>query len=131
VRLFCGDMLRHHFTAAAGGRYLRCWPSTVLGVWFAPVLAGNSFTYQITLSTTDLLLHSSFDPKGKMSPMDVMHTQFSKIMVRHSQHLWLCTSSWLARRTERCVRCLMCPVAHSARRHPAFTCSALLPHLAL
>jgi hypothetical protein len=77
--------------------------STVLGVWFAPVLAGNSFTYQITLSTTDLLLHSSFNPKGKTSPMDVMHTQFSKIMVRHSQQPWLCTSSQPARRTARRV----------------------------
>ncbi|KAF6262552.1 oligopeptidase A [Scenedesmus sp. NREL 46B-D3] len=41
---------------------------------------GNSFAYQITLARADLLLHSSFDPKGKTSPMDVLHTQFSSMM---------------------------------------------------
>jgi hypothetical protein len=44
--------------------------------------AGNAFTYQITLASTDLLLHSSFDPKGKVSPIDLFQAQFTKIMVR-------------------------------------------------
>lgn len=43
--------------------------------------AGNSFTYQITLASTDLLLHSSFDPKGKTSPLDVFRSQFNEFMV--------------------------------------------------
>lgn len=41
---------------------------------------GNSFTYQITLASTDLLLHSSFDPKGKVSPLDVFRSQFNEFM---------------------------------------------------
>jgi hypothetical protein len=78
---------RHVPAVAGGGRCVPCCREQLLGVFGCYVCAGNGFTYQITLSTTDLLLHSSFDPKGKVSPMDVLHTQFNSIMVRPALQL--------------------------------------------
>eukprot|EP00882_Tetradesmus_deserticola_P013581 GHRQ01014418.1.p1 GENE.GHRQ01014418.1~~GHRQ01014418.1.p1 ORF type:complete len:626 (+),score=219.37 GHRQ01014418.1:345-2222(+) len=69
---------------------------------------GNGFTYQITLATTDLLLHSSFDPKGKASPMDVLHRQFASIMVRPAQ-LQPCTAS-RGLRWQQDTTCRLCAV---------------------
>ena len=43
---------------------------------------GNFFTYQLVLATTDLRLHSTFDPSGNTTASDVMQQQYAKIMVR-------------------------------------------------
>jgi hypothetical protein len=47
----------------------------------APLHAGNYFTYQLVLATTDLRLHSTFDPAGNMTASQVQHEQYKKIMV--------------------------------------------------
>jgi hypothetical protein len=43
--------------------------------------SGNYFTYQLMLATTDLRLHTTYDPAGKMTPSDVQQEQYTKIMV--------------------------------------------------
>lgn len=43
---------------------------------------GNSFTYQLVLGETDLQLHSTFDPKGQTTPMQLYQENYKKIMVR-------------------------------------------------
>jgi len=45
---------------------------------------GNYFTYQLMLATTDLRLHSTFDPRGNMTASDVQHEQYAEMMVRHT-----------------------------------------------
>lgn len=45
---------------------------------------GNYFTYQLMLATTDLRLHSTFDPRGNMTASDVQHKQYMEMMVRHT-----------------------------------------------
>ena len=45
-------------------------------------MSGNYFTYQLMLATTDLLLHSSFDPNGAKTASDIQQQQYAKIMVR-------------------------------------------------
>lgn len=46
------------------------------------LLPGNYFTYQLMLATTDLLLHSTFDPNGPKTASDIQQQQYAKIMVR-------------------------------------------------
>eukprot|EP00878_Enallax_costatus_P014164 GHUV01014813.1.p1 GENE.GHUV01014813.1~~GHUV01014813.1.p1 ORF type:complete len:181 (+),score=49.00 GHUV01014813.1:524-1066(+) len=41
---------------------------------------GNAFTWQLVLATTDLILHSTYDPQGKVSPIEIQHEQYKKIM---------------------------------------------------
>lgn len=43
--------------------------------------AGNYFTYQLMLATTDLRLHTTYDPAGKLTASDVQQEQYRKIMV--------------------------------------------------
>lgn len=51
----------------------------------APLHAGNYFTYQLMLATTDLRLHSTFDPTGNMTASQVQHEQYKAIMVSTAQ----------------------------------------------
>jgi len=41
---------------------------------------GNYFTYQLMLATTDLILHSTFDPNGDKTASDIQQQQYAKIM---------------------------------------------------
>jgi oligopeptidase A len=41
---------------------------------------GNAFTWQLVLGVTDLILHSTYDPQGKESPVQVQQEQYKRIM---------------------------------------------------
>lgn len=41
---------------------------------------GNYFTYQLMLASTDLRLHSTFDPTGNMTASQVQHEQYATMM---------------------------------------------------
>eukprot|EP00879_Flechtneria_rotunda_P006967 GHRR01007314.1.p1 GENE.GHRR01007314.1~~GHRR01007314.1.p1 ORF type:complete len:740 (+),score=194.22 GHRR01007314.1:275-2494(+) len=41
---------------------------------------GNAFSYQLTLAMTDLILHSSYDPRGKVTPTQIQQQQSARIM---------------------------------------------------
>jgi Zn-dependent oligopeptidase len=42
---------------------------------------GNYFTYQLMLASTDLRLHSTFDPTGNMTAAQVQQEQYKAMMV--------------------------------------------------
>jgi oligopeptidase A len=41
---------------------------------------GNAFAWQLVLGVTDLILHSTYDPQGKKSPIQVQQEQYERIM---------------------------------------------------
>eukprot|EP00775_Hariotina_reticulata_P010343 gene10343-10500_t len=41
---------------------------------------GNAFAYQLMLALTDLELHSTYQPGGKVKPIDIQQQMYSKIM---------------------------------------------------
>lgn len=49
--------------------------------------SGNFFTYQLMLGTTDMILHSTFDPAGNLTASQVHQQQYGKIMVSGGEGL--------------------------------------------
>lgn len=66
--------------------FLNWWDvCSCLSMIHASCPAGNAFAWQLVLGVTDLILHSTYDPQGKKSPIQVQQEQYERIMV-----------SWLA-----------------------------------